>query len=235
MVIVISLIILLKHITTTKYSHSEIIALINKGIQGMDNMNNVSFDKETEDGTTTYYFKKNKKKMVSPDNNFVVITLEDGKTYLINKKEKKVFANNSKTLIGNGLQYDALHIEDLNKDVRYKDKLRYEFAYIGDDKIENKDCIVVKECVFYLETKEYVDASYNSKNETPVYWIEKSTGFVIGAALMESGKNTAIPQTIIKNIEFGKVTDDIFNEMFELSNDYNMFEYTADGKIVKVK
>lgn len=237
-IVLIIVVILLKNITTTKYSHTDIVALINKGTQSMDNMNNLSFDKQTQNGTTKYYFKNNKRKMISLDTNLTVIILEDGKTYTIDNKRKIMFTNtqnllNMDTLIRKGLQDDALRIERLNNDVGNKDKLRYEFAYIKDEKIENKDCILVKERVFYLETKEYNDVYYNSKKETPVYWIEKSTGFVIGAALMEFGKNTTTPQTIIKNIQVGKVMDDVFNDMLELPVDYTILD--NDGKIVKDK
>lgn len=214
--------------TSSKYSHSDIVALINKGIQNMDNMNNVSFDKENENGTVHYYFKGNKRKMVSQ--NIVSLILEDGKNYIISKEEKMIFVKPSPEVDIKSVQIDALRIEYLNDDVRYKDEFRYEFVYIRDEKIENKDCIFVKECVYYLNSKKYVDNEYNSKGEVPVYWIEKSTGFVIGCALMENGTNEAKPQTIIKNIKCGEVADNIF----ELPSDYNMYDlYT--GKEIKVK
>ena len=57
-----------------------------------------------------------------------------------------------------------------------------------------------------------------------MYWIEKSTGFVIGGALMEAGDNKAVPQTIIRNINFGKIADDMFQDMLTLPLDYNVIE-----------
>lgn len=226
-IIAIFLISLLKNAFTYKYSHSDIIDLANKGLKNMDN---ISFVLSRDGDVIKYYLKGDNRKTVSSDSSFVTMTLENGKAYIIDKDEKNMLVTSSTNLtIHNGLQDDVLNVEELNKDVRYKDQFRYELAYIRDEKIDNKNCIFVKECVYYIDSKEYVDYSYNSENEIPVYWIEKSTGIVIGAALMEAGKDTATPQTAVSNIKFGEVTDDIFNYMNEISDNYNIFAGTENG------
>jgi len=218
-------------ITTKKYSHSDIVALINKGTQSMDN---VYLEKDNGNGLVHYYFKGNNRKAIAPSTSSVTISLGDGKQYLISKNKKVMFIMKDQNLIKKGIQDDILYIENLNKNDAYKDKFRYEFVYIRDEKIDNKDCIFVKEREYNLETKEYNDVSYNSKNDVPTYWIEKSTGFVIGAALMEAGKDTATPQTMVTNIKLGEVTDDMFNDMLELPSDYKVFE-VIDGNPVEIK
>lgn len=226
-IIAIFLISLLKNAFTYKYSHSDIIDLANKGLKNMDN---ISFVLSRDGDVIKYYLKGDNRKTVSSDSSFVTMTLENGKAYIIDKDEKNMLVTSSTNLtIHNGLQDDVLNVEELNKDVRYKDQFRYELAYIRDEKIDNKNCIFVKECVYYIDSKEYVDYSYNSENEIPVYWIEKSTGIVIGAALMEAGKDTATPQTAVSNIKFGEVTDDIFNYMNEISDNYNIIAGTENG------
>ena len=217
-------------ITTKKYSHSDIVALINKGMQSMDN---VYLEKDNGTGVVHYYFKGNNRKSIAPSISIVDIILEDGKQYLINKDKKAMFITKNQNLIKKGIQEDVLRIENLNKNDAYKDKFRYEFVYIRDEKIDNKDCIFVKEREYNLETKEYNDVSYNGKNEVATYWIEKSTGFVIGAALMEIGKDTATPQTMVTNIKQGEVTDDMFNDILELPSDYKVFE-VIDGNAVEI-
>ena len=56
-------------------------------------MDNLSYDKENEYGTAKFYFKDGKKKMISADDDLISITLEDGKSYMINKKNKMMFIN----------------------------------------------------------------------------------------------------------------------------------------------
>ena len=193
----------------------------------------VYLEKDNGNGLVHCYFKGNNSKMVVQSDSSVYINLESGKKYMINRDKKVMFITESPNLIKKGIQDDVLYIEKPNKDDAYKDKFRYEFVYIRDEKIDNKDCIFVKEREYNLETKEYNDVSYNSKNDVPTYWIEKSTGFVIGAALMEAGKDTATPQTMVTNIKLGEVTDDMFNDMLELPNDYKVFE-VVDGNPVEI-
>ena len=56
-----------------------------------------------------------------------------------------------------------------------------------------------------------------------VYWIEKSTGFVLGTAMIKptQTQNNATPDVWIKNITFNEVVDSDFN----LPIDYPMYEY----------
>lgn len=83
----------------------------------------------------------------------------------------------------------------------------HRFIYIRDEKLENKDCIMVQERLYIIENQ-----VYTTVGQTTVYWIEKSTGFIIGTANVQvKNTNTATPQTIIKNIKCGEVTDNILN------------------------
>lgn len=231
-VVIIFIVILSISLTKPNYSHEDIVALINKGIQNMNNMDNLSYDTQKEDGTVKHYYKGNKKKMITPTNN-VFITLEDEKTYMIDKTEKAmIITTNSPLSDKEELQNEALRMEKFNKN---DNQYRYELAYIRDEKIDNKTCILVKQCKFDKETKKYINYTYSSENQIVVYWIEKSTGFVIGIGFMDPQKNIATPKSIIKNIKCGEVTDDMFNDMLELPNDYLVLENNGNDDIVRVQ
>lgn len=229
-VIAIFLIVILKNIMTTKYSHNDIVNLLNKGMQRMDN---ISFDRENDNGVVTYYFKDDKSKMVSESDGLVCIEKSE-KSYIINKKRKGMYINKQEYTLNKGLQNQALIIERANEGLNERnnseDNFRYKYIYIRNEKIENKDCIFVKEAKYYLDTKKYTD-NMDYKNEIPVYWIEKSTGIVIGAGFMEPGKNKATPQAIIKNIKYGEVTDDMFNDILNIPNDYRILERKENGEV----
>lgn len=213
------LVVLFKNITTTKYSHSDIVTLINKGAQAMNNMENVSFEKETKTGIVKHYYKGNAMKNVSisAGKNITIITnLEKGKKYVISEEDKKIFVSNDATTIDKGIQYECLQRANTNSNSNYK----YEFVYIKDEKIDNKDCIFIKEKILYKKNNEYVELSNNPEDNTCVYWIEKSTGFVIGVGIMKLDESTATPYSIIKNIKLGEVTD----SDFELPSNYEIIE-----------
>lgn len=228
-VIVIFLIVILKNIMPTKYSHYDIVDLLNKGMQSMDN---ISFDRENYNGIVTFYYKGDKKKMVSESQGFLSIE-KSGKSYTISKKRKSMSITED-TILNKGLQYEILSIErtneKFNESNNSENNFRYKFVYIRDEKIENKNCIFVKEAKYYLDTQKYAD-NIDYKNEIPVYWIEKSTGIVIGAGFMEPEKNKATPQAIIRNIKYGEVTDDMFNDMLNLPSDYLILERKENGEI----
>ena len=225
----------LRSSTNAKYSHNDIVDLLNKGLQSMDN---ISFDRTNTNGIVTYYYKQDKKKMVSHYSDIYSIE-KDGKTYMISKEKKTMVVKTNNTLDGydvrtGSLQCDALDIERVNKNNNNNNDYRYEYVYIKDEELENKDCIFVKEAKYYLDSKKYVDNFLESRNGIPVYWIEKSSGMVIGAGFMESGKKTATPQAVIYNIKYGEVTDDMFNDMENIPSDYQII-VDDNGKIQKVQ
>ena len=108
-VITILLIVILKNSMTTKYSHDDIVDLLNQGMQKMDN---ISFDCERDDGTVAHYYKGNKSKLVSEPNGLVNIK-KDGKSYLINKKSKCMYITQENSLDYKP-QYSILSIERAN-------------------------------------------------------------------------------------------------------------------------
>lgn len=229
------LFITLKNNKSTKYSHNDIVNLLNKGLQSTDN---ISFDRTNTNGIVTYYYKQDKKKIVSHYSDILSIE-KDGKTYMVSKEKKTMIVKTNHTLDGydvrtGSLQYDALDIERYNKKNDNDDNYKYEYVYIKDEELENKDCIFVKETMYYLDTKKYVDNFLEHRNGIPVYWIEKSSGMVIGAGFMESGKKTATPQAIINNIKYGEVTDDIFNDMENIPSDYQIL-VDEGGEIKRIQ
>ena len=98
--------------------------------------------------------------------------------------------------------------------------LNRELSYIKDEKIEGKDCILVKEITYYKAD----DGTFQSDNKSDVdiraYWIEKSTGFVLGAALIKPTQTNATPEVLIKSITFNEVKDSDFN----LPIDYEIYD-----------
>lgn len=221
-VIIILIVILLKNFTTAKYSNDDIKNLITKGMETIDDINNMYLEKETETGIAKFYYKGNKRKMEGCINTdgiktrpySTITNLDEEKNYMISNEEKLIFVNTPAT-IGKGTQYDILQLGNYSYAMYV-----FKFTYIKDEKIDNKDCIFVKGQLFNTETREYSDYSYNPENEIPVCWIEKSTGFVIATALMQPDTNTATPETIIRNIKFGEVTDNDF----KLPDGYKVIE-----------
>lgn len=224
-VIIILVIVLFKNFTDTKYSHEDIKSLISKGLETMNSANNMYFEKEAELQSIKYYYKENKMKMIVSGNytdvtnntsSTVITNLEEGKKYWINEKTRKMAITNTTTLDKNFQSKFFQSIEEYNDNTH-----RYELAYIRDEKLDNRDCIFVKQQVFNIETNKYSDPTYNSTGDIPVCWIEKSTGFVIGTGVMQSGNNVAILKTLITNIQFGKVID----SDFDLPNGYEIVDF----------
>ncbi len=98
---------------------------------------------------------------------------------------------------------------------------KYEYTYLKDEQLEGKDCILVKEDVFYPVDGEYAHISeIISNRKLRVFWIEKSTGFILGGSSTSDTSNidNITPETIIRNIAIGNVVD----SDFELPKDYKI-------------
>lgn len=121
--------------------------------------------------------------------------------------------------IDKGIQYElARSIENHNN---LNNQYRREFKYIKDETLEGKDCIFVKEEIFSRENGTYINLNEaNPEKEIRGFWIEKSTGFVLGGAMMQAGQDTATPEMIVRNISFGEVVD----SDFELPIGYEIIE-----------
>lgn len=99
--------------------------------------------------------------------------------------------------------------------------IKYEYTYIKDEQLEGKDCILIKQDIFYLVDGKYTHISkITPEKQLRVFWIEKSTGFVLGASSTTNpNKNDNItPEMIIRNIYTGNVID----SDFELPKDYKI-------------
>jgi len=94
-------------------------------------------------------------------------------------------------------------LEHINDNTVY----RYEFVYLKDEIVDGKDCIFIKELRYDANTNEL---KLLGDETLSVYWIEKSTGFLIGLSDMLPNEDTAVLNTIYKNISFGTVKDSDF-------------------------
>ena len=214
--------------STCNYSNDDVAQLIFKGLENMDNMNNVSFEVQTDFSLTRRYYKGNKYKLVvlenySSDSNLseCIIDLDQKKSYSIGKD--KFLIIQPLTSNTDALQYKlAQYLEKSNNsNISYSSK--YQYQYVKDDILEGKDCILVKEVLYHLENDTYIDVSAKSpEKEVAVYWIEKSTGFVLGVSQMPYNMDSATPSIIIRNITLGEVKDSDFE--IDTPEDYTVIE-----------
>lgn len=200
--------------SSSSYSNEEIKALILKGKDNLHNMENVYYEKCNADYLlfNKFYFKEGKTKRELynplPPNEILRIVIEiGGKEYDISYLYHNMhISNKSSNKVYYGFQNDAID---------YASTSVVEFTYLKDEKFDDKDCILVR--ATYHGTSEDFKSLLESNGE-PTYWIEKSTGFVIGDGRIKSGENTPTLETIYRNISFGTVQD---NE-FEIPTDYSI-------------
>ncbi len=219
-IILIGIVFLKTYLFNTKYSNEDIYKLVQKGIEGMQNMQNVCIERESKTGTNKYYYKENKMKALIMESNeelsasYSIVDLNEEKQYIVSDK-KKIITIQKTTNMNKGLQYEVF--DRINKQGT---NLKRELSYIKDERIEEKDCIFVKEITYYKAD----DSTFQADSEYDVniraYWIEKTTGFVLGAAMIKPTQTTATPETLIKNITFNEVVDSDFN----LPNDYTIYD-----------
>lgn len=208
--------------SNAKYSSEDIYALVQKGIENMQDMQNVCIERKNENGVVKNYYKGNKMKMLVVENtddslvSYSITDLNEEKQYIVSDTEKVITIQKA-TNFNKGLQYevfDRINTNDIN--------LKRELSYIKDETIEGKDCIFVKEITYYKTD----DGSFQPDSELDVdiraYWIEKSTGFIVGAAMIKPTQTSATPETLIKNITFNEVVD----SDFDLPTDYTIYDTT---------
>lgn len=194
----------------TKYSNENIYALVQKGIENMQDMQNVCIERKNVYAVNKYYYKGNKMKTLLMEStedllvSYSIIDLDKQKQYIVSDKKKMISVQKA-THLDKGLQFevfDRINIKDTNA--------KRELSYIKDENIEGKDCIFVKEVYFTKasngtwQTNDKADASVSA------YWIEKSTGFVLGTAMIKPEQTNATPDVWIKNITFNEVADSDF-------------------------
>lgn len=209
------------HLSNTKYSNEDIYALVQKGMENMQDMQNVCIERKNAYALNKYYYKGNKMKaLVMQTTNdlsivsYSIVDLDKEKQYIVSD-EKKMISVQKSTYLDKGLQYEVF--DRIN--VKGTD-LKRELSYIKEESIDKKDCIFVKE-ITYSKTD---DGTFKSDSETDenirAYWIEKSTGFVLGTAMIKSSQTNATPEVWIKNITFNEVVD----SDFDLPMDYKIYD-----------
>ena len=206
-----------------KYSSEDLYALVQKGVENMQDMQNVCIVRKNQVSVMKYYYKGNKMKMSVLETtgsnglvSYAIIDLEKEKQYMVSDIRKFISIQKA-TNIDKGLQY--LVFNEINPK---GDNLKRELAYIKDETIEGKDCVFVKEITYYKTE----DGSYQSDSELGedirAYWIEKSTGFVLGGAMIKPTQTDATPEAWIKSITFNEVKD----SDFELPTNYTIYDST---------
>ncbi len=208
--------------SNAKYSSADTYALVQKGIENMQDMQNVCIERKNEYGIFKNYYKGNKMKMSVVENSgnslftYSITDLNKEKQYIVSDAEKVITVQKA-TNFDKGLQYEVFNRINTN-DINVKREL----SYIKDEKIEEKDCIFVKEITYYKTDDNTFQSDGESNEEIRAYWIEKSTGFVIGAAMIKPTQTSAAPETLIKNISFNDVVD----SDFDLPTDYTIYDTT---------
>ena len=205
-----------------KYSSEDIYNLVQKGVENMQDMQNTCIEIKNEYGVVKNYYKGNKMKNVIEENNigsslsYSIIDLDKGKQYMVSDKERFIGIEKA-TRIDKGLQY--LVFNSINPKA---DNIKVELSYIKDEKIEKKDCIFVKEITYYKTDDGTFQTNSESSEDISAYWIEKSTGFVLGYTTIKPTQTSATPKTWIKNITFNEVVD----SDFYLPTDYTIYDKT---------
>ncbi len=208
--------------SNTQYSSEDIYDLVQKGIENMQDMQNVCIERKNEYGIVKNYYKGNKMKTVIEENSndillsYSIIDLDNEKQYLISDKKKYIFVENA-TGIYEGLQYYVFN--SINPK---GNNIKVELSYIKDEKIEGKDCIFVKEITYHKTDDGTFQNDSELSEEISAYWIEKSTGFVLGYTTIKPTQTSASPKTWIKSITFNEVTD----SDFDLPTDYTIYDNT---------
>ena len=205
----------------TKYSNENIYALVQKGIENMQDMQNVCIERKNVYAVNKYYYKGNKMKMAVIESNdgntlvsYTITDLDKEKLYIVSDKKKMISVQKA-THLNKGLQFEVfyrINIKDANA--------KRELSYIKDEKLEGKDCIFVKE----VYSTKASNGTWQTNNKTDAsvsaYWIEKSTGFVLGTAMIKPEQTNATPDAWIKNLTFNEVLD----SDFDLPINYQVYE-----------
>ena len=210
----------ISHIFKAKYSSEDIYNLVHKGVENMQDMQNVCIERRNIVGLTRFYYKGNKRKMLVIESDedlsisYSIVDLDKGKQYIVSDEDKRMIVSNE-TYFTKGLQYDVF---DSISSKGYN--FWIELSYIKDEKINEKDCIFVKEVTYNRQEDGTYKSNSDSDEDIHAYWIEKSTGFVLGAAKIKPTQTKAIPDAWIYSITFGTVKD----SEFDLPTDYTVYD-----------
>ena len=210
----------ISHIFNAKYSSEDIYNLVQKGIENMQDMQNVCIERKNEMGLVKFYYKGNKRKLLVMESNedlslsYSIVDLDKEKQYNVSDEKKLMFIQNE-TYFNKGLQYDVF---DSISSKGYN--FWIELSYIKDEKINEKDCIFVKEVTYNRQEDGTYKSNSDSDEDVHAYWIEKSTGFVLGTAKIKPTQTKATPDAWIYSITFGTVKD----SDFDLPTGYTVYD-----------
>ena len=200
-------------ISIPKYSSYDIEQLILTGKENFEKIDNIYYESHTVATVSRFYFLGNKMKFdyyYKPSSYFKIDSEFNISSQVLDLDEKKLYDYNHeyKTLsISDRTEpyfgFQSILLSILNTNGRF---YYYDFTYLKDEEIEGKDCIFIKENTYNIKTGEIIYLDFG----IPVYWIEKSTGFMVASGTMQQNEKTATPESIIKNIRFDVVTDGNF-------------------------
>ena len=209
------------HISNKKYSSEDIYNLVQKGIENMQDMQNVCIERRNIAGLTRFYYKGNKKKMLVLESNnnsslsYNIVDLDKGKQYTVSDENKCIYISNE-TYFTKGMQYDVFDSISSKGN-----NFWIELSYIKDENINGKDCIFVKEVTYNRQDDNTYKSNSDSDEDIHAYWIEKSTGFVLGATTIKPTQTSATPDDCwIYSITFGTVKD----SDFDLPDNYTVYD-----------
>lgn len=209
-----------------KYSSDDIKNLILKGKETFDNMDKVSFDIKRSFGSMHYYYKGNKIKTVitssseTPDliGSSILTDLDQGKEYYIFDDSKLITVTSPQSSY-QIYQYNYSNKIELSSSPDSETK--FEYLYRKDEMIDGKDCIFVEEVTFAKKDGSYINVNKEyPEEEVFAFWLEKSTGLIIGRTTILPGQKSANVYKLLTNISFGTVKD----SDFELPSDYEIIE-----------
>ena len=206
---------------SNKYSSENLYTLVQKGIENMHDMQNVYIERENEFGVVEFFYKGNKVKSLPEEKtdsilSYSITNLDEGMLYMVSDKEKRIMMR-KENYINKGFQYEVFERIDIKGT-----NLSRELSYIKDEKINGKDCVFVKEVTYYKAEDGTFIADSELEEDVRSYWIEKSTGFVLGGAMIEPAQTSATPEVWIRNITFDVVKD----SDFDLPTDYEIYDIT---------
>ena len=177
-IILFSILFFKTHLSNTKYSNEDIYDLVQKGIENMQDMQNVCIERKNVYAVCKYYYKGNKMKILVMEStegsalvSYAITDLDKEKQYIVSDKKKMISVQKA-TRLDKGLQFevfDRINMKDPNA--------KRELEYIKDENIEGKDCIFVKEIYFSKTDENTFQANSELDVDIRAYWIEKSTGF----------------------------------------------------------
>lgn len=202
-----------------KYSSEDIKNLILKGWEKLDNMNNVSYETISEYGTGHFYYKGTKMKFQQPnDPSYSITDLIKKKTYLVDTDKKRIIVSDSASSFSILQQQLVNSIESVDTSPY---SLKHEYLYVKDEVLDGKDCIFVEEVTFVKKDGSYINVNKEyPEEEVFAFWLEKSTGLIIGRTTILPGQKSANVYKLLTNISFGTVKD----SDFELPSDYEIIE-----------